>query len=306
MRQAITIGTRGSLLARAQAAWVVTRLATAHPHVEVSTVVIQTAGDRMHDAPSNETDTKGLFTRAIETALLEGRIDLAVHSMKDLPTQLPEGLVVAAVPTREDPRDALVASKGTRLGALPPGARLGTSSPRRAAQLRAYRPDVNVVALRGNIDTRIRRVFDGELDGAVLACAGLNRLERADAIAEIIPLDIMMPAVGQGALALEIREGYADMRATLVPLHSPSAAAETTAERALLRALGGGCRVPVGALARADNDRLVLRACVCSLDGACIIRAALEGPVTQPEELGRKTAATLVERGADDLLDAAI
>jgi hydroxymethylbilane synthase len=265
--------------------------------------VISTKGDHLADAPLPQIGGKGLFTKEIETALLERRIDLAVHSMKDLPTQLPEDLAIGAVPPRENPLDALV-SGGASLSELVQGSRVGTSSLRRKAQLLALRPDLEVTNLRGNVDTRLRRVRKGVIAGAVMACAGLNRLGRAEAITEVFPPELMTPAVGQGALAIEVREDDAPLLDMLRALADPVAQAEVEAERAFLKALGGGCQVPVGALARANGSALSLMGCVCSLDGRRILRAQQTGPAMQPLELGRRLADALLEQGAAELISA--
>jgi hydroxymethylbilane synthase len=245
--------------------------------------------------------TKGLFTKEIEEALLDGTIDLAVHSMKDLPTETPGGLVVAAIPEREDPRDALL---GTTFKELPQGCKVGTSSLRRAAQLRALRPDLKVESLRGNLDTRVRKLAEGRYTAIVLAAAGLKRMGWDDRIAEILSVDYMCPAVGQGALAIETREDGGGAFEICRKLDHAATRAAVAAERALLASLGGGCQVPIGAYATLREGQLLLTAVVCSPDGARLIRRNSSGPAESAEELGRELGEALLEAGADDILEA--
>jgi hydroxymethylbilane synthase len=256
------------------------------------------------DAPLAQIGGKGLFTRELELALLDERIDVAVHSLKDLPTQLPQGLALGAVPRRESPFDVLVATGCRSLDDLPRGARVGTSSLRRRAQLLAVRRDLEVVDLRGNIDTRLRKVFGGEVHAAVLARAGLLRLGQANAIACELPPSIMVPAPGQGALGLEVREGDESVLRLLASLADPGATAETAAERACLAALEGGCQVPIGASAQATGSRLQLTACVCSLDGARVLRTTVEGHRDRAREAGERAAQDLLAQGAGELIAA--
>jgi hydroxymethylbilane synthase len=294
----LTIGTRGSKLALAQSNQVADRLRRLAPSMRVNVVIIRTTGDRILDAPLAQIGGKGLFTKELEVALLDRTIDLAIHSMKDLPTELPPGLIVGAIPKRARPFDALVCEKFESLVKLPAGAKVGTSSLRRAAQLRVLRNDLEIVDLRGNIDTRIEKVRNGDLEAAVLACAGLERLGLADVIREAISEDIMLPAVGQGALAIEIRAEDTRLKDFLGEIADPVSTLEVEAERAVLGALGGGCQVPIGALARAHGDQLHVTACVCSLDGQTIIRSSRTGPMVAAAETGRALAAELVDRGA--------
>jgi hydroxymethylbilane synthase len=312
VKRTLTIGTRGSLLARTQTERVAAALRHAHPGLVIRTVTIRTMGDRDKSSPLANLGGTGLFTKEIEEALLRETVDVAVHSMKDLTTQLPEGLRIGGVTERADPRDALLTPDGRRWDALCQGATVGTSSPRRQAQLRALRRDLQVVELRGNLETRMRRVAMGELDAAVVACAGLERMKDAGGRAHmpehgVAPFDIaeMLPAVGQGALAVEIREDDAGTQALLDPLVDHAALAETMAERALLRALGGGCLTPLGANARADEHAVRLTACVCALDGSEVLRAEAQGPIGEPEALGKGAAEDLLSQGARRLVDAA-
>ncbi len=288
----IILGTRGSQLARWQTDWVAARLRERLPDIEIGIEIITTQGDRVLDTPLPQIGDKGLFTREIETALIQGRIHAAVHSLKDLPTELPDGLMLAAICERQDVRDALVTRHHCPLRDLPHGARIGTSSLRRAAQLRAYRPDLQILNLRGNVDTRLRKSESDEYDAIVLAAAGLIRLGHANRITEFLSLDVMLPAPGQGALAVEIRADDADTRALAAQLdHAPTRAA-TNAERAFLRALGGGCQVPVAAFAQLSGDSLHLRGLIANEDGTRVMRGEISSGVNDLELLG----ANLVKR----------
>jgi hydroxymethylbilane synthase len=292
------IASRGSQLALWQARWVESQLSGAgHPcRIEI----IKTTGDKITDVPLAKVGTKGLFTKEIEEALLDGRADLAVHSLKDLPTELPAGLVLAAVPEREDARDAIV---GRRLANLAAGARVGTSSLRRAAQLRKIRPDLVIESVRGNLDTRLRKLDDGQYEAILLAAAGLKRLGWADRIAEILPPEVMCSAVGQGALAIETRASGAGFEAVRLLDHAPTRAA-VLAERGVLGALGGGCQVPIGAHATMSGDTVKITAVVASPDGTELVRAESEGPATDAEAIGQRLGAELLQRGADRILEA--
>jgi hydroxymethylbilane synthase len=293
----LVIGSRGSQLALWQARWVQARLAERGCESRIE--IIRTTGDKITDVPLAKVGTKGLFTKEIEEALLEGRADLAVHSLKDLPTELPAGLALAAVPEREDPRDAMV---GARLADLPAGARVGTSSLRRAAQLRKLRPDLQIESVRGNLDTRVRKLDEGRYDAIVLAAAGLKRLGWGARISEVLEPEVMCPAVGQGALAIETREDSAAREICAGLEHAPSRAA-VAAERGLLAALGGGCQVPIGAHARVSGGRLRLAGVVASPDGAELVRAESEGPAAEAERLGAELGARLLEQGGRRILD---
>jgi hydroxymethylbilane synthase len=294
----LVIASRGSQLALWQANWVRDRLAALGR--ESCIEIIKTTGDKITDVPLARVGTKGLFTKEIEEALLEGRADLAVHSMKDLPTDLPAGLALGAVPPREDARDAIV---GKKLAELAAGAKVGTSSLRRAAQLRALRPDLVVESIRGNLDTRLRKLDEGRYDAIVLAAAGLKRLGWGERIAEILEPEVMCPAVGQGALAIETRAAGEGFDAVSALDHAPARAA-VTAERAVLGALGGGCQVPIGAYASVEGGRLRMRGVVASPDGSETVRAHADGPAAEAERIGRQLGADLLERGARRILDA--
>jgi hydroxymethylbilane synthase len=293
----LTIGSRGSQLALWQAHWVRDRLAELGEAAAIE--IIKTSGDRIADAPLAAIGGKGLFTKEIEDALVEGRIDLAVHSLKDLPTELPAGLGIAAVPPREDVRDAMV---GGRLADLPHGARVGTSSLRRTAQLRAARPDLTIEPVRGNLDTRLRKLAQGQYDALALAAAGLRRLGWEDRIAELLPFEVMCPAVGQGALAIETRDAgeAVEICARLNDLET-RLAVET--ERAVLRALGGGCQVPIGAHAAVEGGGLRLLGVVASPDGVRLIRREAAGPAGDAASLAQTLAEELVAAGAGEILE---
>ncbi|HWF09331.1 MAG TPA: hydroxymethylbilane synthase [Bryobacteraceae bacterium] len=293
----LAIGSRGSQLALWQANYIRERLEARGAECRIE--IIKTTGDRIQDAPLNKIGGKGLFTKEIEEALLDRRIDLAVHSMKDLPTELPKGLTLAAIPQRAEPYDAIV---GGKLRNLKVGAIVGTSSLRRIAQLKRLRPDLNIRPIRGNIDTRINKVERGEYDAIVLAAAGLQRLGWGEIISESFRPDIMCPAVGQGALAIETLESGAGYDAA-APLDDPWTRLPVTAERAMLLELGGGCQVPIGAFGSLDNTELFLTGAVFAPDGSRMIRYTATGECTKPAELGRSVAEVLLKRGAGALLD---
>jgi hydroxymethylbilane synthase len=294
----LVIASRGSQLALWQARWVSAQLTAAGHECRIE--IIKTTGDKITDVPLAQVGSKGLFTKEIEEALLDGRADLAVHSLKDLPTELPEGLVLAAVPEREDARDAVV---GRPLADLPSGARVGTSSLRRTAQLRRLRPDLVVESVRGNLDTRLRKLDEGQYDAILLAAAGLKRLGWGARIAEILEPERMCSAVGQGALAIETRAAGAGRDACAALDHAATHAA-VMAERGVLGALGGGCQVPIGAFATVAGGRLHLQAIVVSPDGSELVRAQAEGAAEEAEVIGRGLGAELLERGAQRILEA--
>ncbi len=294
----IVIGSRGSQLALWQARWVERRLTELGETCRIQ--IIRTTGDNITDAPLAKIGGKGLFTKEIEDALLAGAIDVAVHSMKDIPTEMPAGLALQAIPPREDVRDAMV---GKKLAELPGGAKVGTSSLRRAAQLRAAYPDLVIETIRGNLDTRLRKLDEGQFDAIVLAAAGLRRLGWADRIAELLPENIICPAVGQGALAVQTRDDEGRAAQLVSKLDDADARAAVTAERALLRALGGGCQTPIGAHGRIDDGRLHLRAVVATPDGSRVVRGEREGSVTGAENIGEELAAALLEAGGREILE---
>ena len=298
----LRIGTRGSALALAQTGGVAaTILATLGREVEL--VEISTTGDRSADAIAQIGGT-GVFVTALRDALVAGDIDFAVHSYKDLPTAAHPDLVIAAVPPREDPRDVLCSPAGLTLGELASGARIGTGSPRRAAQLHALGLDIDVVPIRGNVDTRLKKAIDGEVDGVVLARAGLARLDRLDAVTEVIDPLLMLPAPAQGALAIECRTDDAALRELLGGLDDPDTRAAVTAERALLAGLQAGCTAPVAALADIAEDEIYLRAAACAPDGSVVLRRSAVGATTDPPGLGAALAEELLEDGAAELMRA--
>jgi hydroxymethylbilane synthase len=298
----IVIGTRGSLLARWQAAHVGAGLRAAHPRLVVEEKIIVTEGDRLPTGPLWTAGGKGVWVKEIETALLAGEIDLAVHSLKDVPGELASGLVLCAIPRRADVRDAVVSRAGVGLDGLPRSARVGTTSLRRACQLKALRPDLDVQMLRGNLDTRLRKVADGLVDAAILACAGLDRLGFAERIAERLPIERMLPAVGQGALGIECRADDARVRALCAVLDDRPSAVAVAAERAFLVRLGASCRTPVGGYARADGDSLLMRGLVGRPDGSEILVDRASGSDGNPAEVGITLADALLRRGAGAIL----
>jgi len=302
----IRIGTRGSPLALAQANEVKARLVAAHGDLQADAVdieVIRTSGDRIRDRPLKEVGGKGLFTKEIEEALLAGTIDLAVHSMKDMPTVLPPGLEIACLLPREDPRDAFLSPVAGDLDALPAGAVVGSSSLRRAAQVRHTRPDLEVVDFRGNVDTRLGKLDAGVVQATFLACAGLNRLGLAERITCPVPAEVMLPAVAQGAIGIEIRRDDHAMHTLLAPLHDAATARCIAAERALLAALDGSCRTPIAALARLDGEELWLRAQIIRPDGSTALDAERRGGADDGAALGDDAGAELRRRAGPGFFD---
>jgi hydroxymethylbilane synthase len=296
------IGTRGSALALWQADHIAARLKAAYPDLQVERTIIVTTGDRTPQGPLWQAGGKGVWVKEIEEALLAGSIDLAVHSLKDVPAELASGLVLAAIPERADNRDALVSRDGSRLADLPAGARVGTTSLRRVCQVKALRPDLRLENLRGNLDTRLRKVAEGQVDAAILACAGLDRLGFQDRIAERLSIEDMLPAIGQGALAIETRAADERVRALLRALASNQAELTVAAERALLRRLGAGCRTPVAGCARVQQGQLHVQGLVGRPDASVILRDSVTGPAEQAEALGTALAEALLSRGADKIL----
>jgi hydroxymethylbilane synthase len=303
----LRIGSRGSQLALWQANHISALLRARGYEVEIE--IIHTTGDKITDVPLAMVGTKGgsgkgVFTKEIEEALADGHVDLAVHSLKDLPTELAAGFEIAAITEREDPRDAFCSRDCSSIKDLPKGARVGTSSLRRQAQLRAIRPDLDIHPLRGNVDTRLRKLERGEYDVIILASAGLKRLGKTELIKQIIPTEIMCPAAGQGALAIEIRKSDSRMREHLEFLNEANACAATTCERALLNQLGGGCQVPIGAFAEIKNGILHLEAIVADPDGSKVLRESRDGNLDDPETLGNAVGQTLLRRGGNEILEA--
>jgi hydroxymethylbilane synthase len=298
----LVVGTRGSALARWQAAHVGRALQAAHPGLEIEEHIIVTEGDRVQTGPVIDLGGKGVWVKEIEDALLSGKIDLAVHSLKDVPAELAPGLALVAIPERADPRDALVSRSGADLMALPAGSRIGTSSLRRVCQVRALRADLHVEILRGNVDTRLRKIAEGVVDAGVLACAGLDRLGFGARISQRLTLEQMLPAIGQGALAIEARVGDARVGALTRALSDPTAEITVAAERALLAGLGVGCRTPVAGHAVLSEGRVVLQGLVGRPDASEMIRDEVSGPPLDAASLGAELSRRLLARGADRIL----
>ena len=303
-RSKLVLGTRGSKLALHQSEWVQARLMELAPHVTVTLNRIQTAGDKILDVPLAKVGGKGLFVKEIEEALLSGEIDLAVHSMKDVPTELPVGLELLCVPFREDPRDALISRDGRLFKDLPHGAKVGTSSLRRQSQLLQARPDLTIGMLRGNLDTRLKKLREGQFDAIVLAAAGLRRLGWDHEITEYLSPDISLPAIGQGALGIEGRGNDVFVRSLLKGLEDATTRTRVLAERALLHRLQGGCQVPIAAYATVSGSDVMLEGLVASVDGKEIIRDKVRGSVSDPESIGIELAERLLARGGDKILQA--
>ena len=298
----LIVGTRGSQLALWQAEWVQRQLKAIAPGISVILKRIQTSGDKIQDVPLAKIGGKGLFVKEIEEALLRGEIDLAVHSMKDVPSVLPEGLEIVCVPEREDPRDALIAREGQSLEKLPVGGRVGTSSLRRQAQVLHVRPDLEIAVLRGNVDTRLRKVRENHFDAIILAASGLKRLGWEQEVTEYLSLDVSLPAIGQGSLGLEGRKDDAFVRDLVARFeHRPTRIA-VTAERALLTRLEGGCQVPIAGYATLQGDTLTLDGLVASLDGKRYIRRILSGSADEAVSLGTRVAEQLLDGGAQPIL----
>ena len=303
-RDTLTIGTRGSALAVAQTGLVAAALAAHHPALVVRISRITTTGDRVLDQPLTDIGGKGLFVGEIEEALRAGIIDLAVHSAKDLPTTLPPDLELGAFPARADARDVLLSRDGSGLDTLPPGSRVGTSSPRRACQLAARRPDLLALPIRGNVDTRLQKLARGEFDALVLAAAGLIRLARTDAITEWLSPEVMLPAAGQGALALQIRAGDSAVRRLVEPLTDRATAAAVAAERAFLHELGAGCSAAAGATARVTGDHIAIEGLIGSVDGR-LVRGHGSGRAADAAAVGAALGRELLERGGRLFLEEA-
>jgi len=302
-RSSLVIGARGSRLAVWQAEWVQARLKELAPGLTVTLQRIKTSGDKILDVPLAAIGGKGLFVKEIEEALLREEIDLAVHSMKDVPTILPDGLSILCVPAREDPRDVLVSRDSCSLDQLPKGSRIGTSSLRRQAQLLHYRPDLHIELLRGNLDTRLRKLHNGEYDAIVLAAAGLMRMGWSNKVTEYLTPEVSLPAIGQGALGLEGRRHDRFVETLVEKLeHRPTRTA-VMAERALLKRLEGGCQVPIAAHATVKGDTLIMDVLIASVDGQRLIRDTIQGPASEAESLGSQLAEKLLAQGGDRILN---
>ncbi|MEN6325285.1 MAG: hydroxymethylbilane synthase [Syntrophomonas sp.] len=301
--KSLRLGTRGSKLALWQSEHVAGKLRQSHPDLKVELQIIKTTGDKILDVALSKIGDKGLFTKEIEKELLEGRIDLAVHSMKDLPTQLEKGLAIGAVLERENPADVLISNRNYTFDSLPPEARIGTSSLRRIAQLKKLRPDLVFVEIRGNVETRIRKMQEENLDGIVLAYAGVKRLGMEDAISEILPCEVILPAVGQGVIAIETRSNDAEVLSLLEAINDKNAYLSCEAERAFLQGLEGGCQVPIASLATINDDKILLQGLIAALDGGEVIKGCNEGCCREAELVGQQLAKTLLDRGAGRILN---
>lgn len=299
IQRPLRIGTRGSPMALAQTGMVRDKIVAANPGLETEIVVVNTVADRILDRPLSEIGGKGLFTKELEQALYADVVDVAVHSMKDVETWLPEGLIIACILERDDPRDAFLARDVARLSDLAPGARVGTSSLRRAAQVLMRRPDLRIVPLRGNANTRMRKLEEGTCDATLLALCGLERLGMVDVARSVLEVDEMLPAVAQGALGIECREGDTDVRALLAPLVSATATAELAAERGLLAELDGSCRTPIAALARITGDHLALDGLLFLPDGSAHWAVSRSGLVSDAARIGREAGAELKRQAGD-------
>ena len=304
-QEKIIIGTRGSELALWQSAWVASELRRLHPAIAVETVTIKTKGDKILDSPLSKIGDKGLFTKEIENALLDRSIDLAVHSLKDVPTNLSEGLTLGAIAEREDVRDVFVShpkKKYNSLSAVPKNGTIATGSLRRKCQLLSYRPDLTIIDIRGNLRTRRTKLEESDWDGMLLAKAGVTRLGWSQIISEILSPALILPAVGQGALAIEIRGDDARLRTIVESLNHIPTEQATNGERALLRFLEGGCQIPIGTFGRIEGGQFVLDAVVGSIDGKRIVRGSISGPPENSRKLGESLAGELLRRGADKIL----
>lgn len=301
-KNSIKIGTRGSKLALTQSSMIGEIIGKEYPDIDVDLVIIKTKGDKIIDSPLSKIGGKGLFVKEIEEALLESRVDIAVHSIKDVPAELPDGLGIPFFPEREDPSDAFLSVKYSRLDDLPGGAKVGTGSLRRSSQLLNIRPDIDIVPIRGNVDTRIKKLESGELDAILLAASGLNRLGLSSRIKQLLPPLDFIPAVGQGALGLEVRTDDAECNKILEFLNHPETALAVRAERAFLNRLEGGCQVPIGAHALIEGNQIIIHGMVSETDGSMIIRDNLTGSCEDPEQAGETLAERLLSRGADKIL----
>ena len=299
----IKIGTRGSKLALTQANFVAEKIKKIMPETDIEISVIKTSGDIMQDISLLKIGGKGVFVKEIEDALLSNIIDLAVHSMKDVPTEIPAGLEFAAILQREDARDILASRDNRKIEQMPKGARIGTGSLRRSVQVLDILPDAVIVPLRGNLDTRLRKIETENLAGVIVAAAGMKRMGLIQRITQFLPVELMLPAVGQGALGLEVRTGDNELKKILAKINHAPTNTEIAAERAFLRYLGGGCRLPIAALGKLEGDKLSLEGLVASPQGSGIIRDKVKGTVFEAEELGKKLAEMILERGGKKFLE---
>lgn len=302
MSREVVIGTRDSALAMWQTNWVKSELESKFPDIKIKVIPIKTQGDKILDVALAKIGDKGLFTKELEVAILEGEIDLAVHSLKDLPTKLPDGLVIGAITERHDPRDVVISKNNYKLQELPEGAIVGTSSLRRQSQVRNLRPDLIIKDIRGNLNTRLRKLDNEDYDAIILAAAGVERMEWSERITEKLSTDEFYPAVGQGALGIEIKEDNEYIKDIIKELNHEPTIKAVLAERALLRTLEGGCQIPIGAIANVIDDKIKLTGFVGSIDGKELITANGEGHVGEPEKLGVEVANKLIDSGANDIL----
>ncbi len=302
MRKHLKIGTRGSLLATTQSTWVKKQIEAEHPGITVDLVKIVTKGDKILDVPLAKVGGKGLFVKEIEEALLRKDVDLAVHSMKDVPSELPDELHLGIIPPRENPHDAFISSKFPRFDALPQGATVGTSSLRRRAQLAALRPDLKIVDLRGNLDTRLRKLDEGKFQAIILAAAGLNRLGMSSRATGYFTPEEMLPAVGQGALGIELRKDDTELLAGLSFLNDDNTTVAVASERAFLYRLEGGCQVPIGAFAEVHDGQVKLTGLVASVDGKKVLKDSISGPNAEAQQVGTELANKLLDMGGREIL----
>ena len=303
MDRTLILATRKSKLALTQSSWVKEQLESAWPGLKVELLHVTTKGDKILDVPLAKVGGKGLFVKEIEDAILRGEADFAVHSLKDVPTELPEGLEVSVFPKREDVRDAFVSNSAGSFAELPEGARVGTSSLRRMAQLRALRGDIKIESLRGNLDTRLKKLDEGLYDAIILAAAGMNRLGVSDRITALLDTDDVLPAIGQGCLGIEFRSDDQEVRKILSAIHHEETAVCVTAERGFLERLEGGCQVPIGALAMLDEDgNIALEGLVATEDGSVVIRRGMRGPVSRARDLGIVLAEQILDAGGRQIL----
>jgi hydroxymethylbilane synthase len=299
----VKIGTRGSKLALTQTNFVAEKFKKVMPEAEIEICVIKTSGDIMQDVSLLKIGGQGVFVKELEEALLSCKIDLAVHSMKDVPGETPEELTFAAILAREDVRDVLVARNNIKMEFMPKGAKIGTGSQRRGAQIKAMLPDINIVSLRGNIDTRLKKIETENLTGVILAAAGMKRMGLTERITQFLPVETMLPAVGQGALGLQIRKSNVDLAKVCARLNDAKTATEITAERSFLRGLGGGCRLPIAALGKLDGQMLSLEGMIAAPNGTVIVREKISGTKEEAESLGKKLAEIILDKGGQKLLD---
>ncbi|MBW1815238.1 MAG: hydroxymethylbilane synthase [Deltaproteobacteria bacterium] len=302
MKKGIKIGTRGSKLALWQAHWVQSALLKHYPSLSIEIVVIKTKGDKILDVPLAKVGGKGLFVKEIEEALLNNHIDIAVHSMKDMPADFPEGLFIGAVPEREIANDVLISKDNIRLKDLKPGSRIGTSSLRRSAQMKNFMPELEIVPLRGNLDTRLKKLNTEHLDAIVLAAAGLKRLSLENEITEVIDDTIILPAVGQGALCVEIRETDSELVDIISELDHPQTRKTVMGERSFLKRLGGSCQVPIAAKGKVDKGNYVLDGLIAAVDGSTVIKETMTGSLEESKNIGTRLADQLLSMGADKIL----